>query len=423
MHHGAGQPAAAHERSGAQEDQVTMTQAESSSSGAPATSSIRAAILLGHAGADDESYGITGVERKVHQLLEGFAGASIEPYVVYPERGRQGATFAAHSRALLARQPEKRYDAAFVNELTSFLHQHDIDVVMSIGMRQDFHAALACRRLRLPHVVHRPVALADETMPAWRRVLYGIPDTWTLLQCREIVACSQASALRMRQTQGLPAAKLVVVPNGVAFPEVSTSERQAARAAMGISEDSLMVVGVGQLIPRKAFHLLVQALGHIAPQVGQRVECILLGEGPERAHLVDMARRHEVTLHLPGFVESPASLVAAADISVLPSLAEGMPRVVLEAMSVGVPTIATSVAGTPEVIEDGVSGLLVPPNNVAAIASALLRLAQDPALRARLGRVGQETVRTRFRPSAMVEGFIASLQRNARVRHPSTHGR
>jgi glycosyltransferase involved in cell wall biosynthesis len=399
-----------------------MTQAESSSPRAPAEKAVRAAILLGHAGADDESYGITGVERVVQQLLEGFAASPIEPYTVYPGRGRLGRLFAAHSRALLERQPERRYDSRFVDELAAFLQQHDVDVVMSIGMRQDFHAALACRRLGLPHIVHRPVALADETMSLWRRLLYGIMDTWTLQQCREVVACSQASAARMRQTQGLPAAKLVVVPNGVALPQVSASERRAARRAAAIPEDALMVVGVGQLIPRKSFHLLVEAIGRISSQADQRIECILLGEGPERRRLEETARRHDVSLHLPGFVESPAHLVAAADISVLPSLAEGMPLVVLEAMALGVPTIATNVAGTPEVIDDGVSGLLVPPNNVAAIAAALLRLAQDAALRQRLARAGQERTHARFSLEAMVGGFVASLQRNARVRQPHSGG-
>lgn len=405
------------------EDQVTMTQAESTSPGAPPGSSVRAAILLGHAGAADESYGITGVERVVQLLLEGFDATPIEAYTVYPGRGRLGRLFAAHSRALLERQPERRWDAAFVDSLTFFLQQHAIDVVLSIGMRQDFHAAIACRRLGLPQVVHRPVALADETMPLWRRMLYGIPDTWALQQCREIIACSKASAERMRRTQGLPDGKLVVVPNGVEFPQVSATERQAARRALGISEEALMVIGVGQLIPRKSFHLLVEAVGRVARHTDRHLECVLLGEGPERARLTEAARRHDVALHLPGFVDSPAQVVAAADISVLPSLAEGMPLVVLEAMALAVPTIATNVAGTPEVIEDGVSGLLVPPDNVAAIATALSRLVQDPALRQRLARAGQERTHARFSLSAMIEGFVASLQRNARVTTPAHGGR
>jgi glycosyltransferase involved in cell wall biosynthesis len=125
---------------------------------------------------------------------------------------------------------------------------------------------------------------------------------------------------------------------------------------------------------------------------------------------------------MPGFVEMPASIVASAQISVLPSLAEGMPHVVLEAMALGVPTIATCVAGTPEVIEDGRSGLLIPPNNVPALTEAIIRLAQDAALRSQLGQAGQERTRSLFSLAAMIEGFLASLQRNARFQG-ATRGR
>jgi glycosyltransferase involved in cell wall biosynthesis len=289
-------------------------------------------------------------------------------------------------------------------------------------MRQDFHLALACRRLRIPQIVHRPVALADEPMSWWRRVLYGLVDTWTLHQCREIVACSYASAKRMQQTQALPAGKIVVVPNGVQAPPISVEAAQVARSSLGVAADSLLVVGVGQLIPRKAFHVLVEALGQVAARIDQGLECVLVGEGPERTRLSQVAQRNQVRLHMPGFVEMPASIVASAQISVLPSLAEGMPHVVLEAMALGVPTIATCVAGTPEVIEDGRSGLLIPPNNVPALTEAIIRLAQDAALRSQLGQAGQERTRSLFSLAAMIEGFLASLQRNARFQG-ATRGR
>jgi glycosyltransferase involved in cell wall biosynthesis len=259
-------------------------------------------------------------------------------------------------------------------------------------------------------------------MSWWRRVLYGLVDTWTLHQCREIVACSYASAKRMQQTQALPAGKIVVVPNGVQAPPISVEAAQVARSSLGVAADSLLVVGVGQLIPRKAFHVLVEALGQVAARIDQGLECVLVGEGPERTRLSQVAQRNQVRLHMPGFVEMPASIVASAQISVLPSLAEGMPHVVLEAMALGVPTIATCVAGTPEVIEDGRSGLLIPPNNVPALTEAIIRLAQDAALRSQLGQAGQERTRSLFSLAAMIEGFLASLQRNARFQG-ATRGR
>ena len=392
-----------------------MTQTQVKPEQPRGTRPLRAAIVLGHAGDGVDTFGITGVERVVQLLLEGFGSRNVDSYTIYPGRGRLRSLFADHSQALLERQPERRYDPDFVSEVSHFLAEHKIDVALSIGLRQDFHLALACRRLKLPHIVHRPVAFADESMSWWRRLLYGAADTWTLHQCGEIVACSQASAARMQRTQSLPASKLVVVPNGVEFPQVSDEEARAARMSLGVSEEALMVVGVGQLIPRKSFHVLIEALGQVSTQSDQPLECVLLGEGPERSRLQQAAQRSNVTLHMPGFVDAPAHMVAAADLSVLPSLAEGMPLVVLEAMALGVPTIATNVAGTPEVIEDGTSGLLVPPANVGALAAAIARLVNDAALRSTMGQAGRKRTYSQFSLAAMVDGFVASLQRNARL--------
>ncbi|MFQ5599794.1 MAG: glycosyltransferase, partial [Candidatus Krumholzibacteriia bacterium] len=103
---------------------------------------------------------------------------------------------------------------------------------------------------------------------------------------------------------------------------------------------------------------------------------------------------------------------------VLPSRAEGMPLVVLEAMALGVPTLATAVAGPPEVIEDGTSGLLVPPDDVRALTAALERLADSPELRSRLGGAGARRTATHFSLEVMMRGFDACLTRAAAQRVP-----
>jgi glycosyltransferase involved in cell wall biosynthesis len=110
-----------------------------------------------------------------------------------------------------------------------------------------------------PHLVVRAVALADEPMPALQKRLYGLADAWTLRHCQTIVAVSEASARRMIATQRLPESKVVVIPNGVRVPKVAPETARAARAALGVGPQTLVVGGVGQLIPRKAFELLVQA--------------------------------------------------------------------------------------------------------------------------------------------------------------------
>jgi glycosyltransferase involved in cell wall biosynthesis len=170
----------------------------------------------------------------------------------------------------------------------------------------------------------------------------------------------------------------------------------------------VLVGGVGQLIPRKAFHVLVEALAACA-RTAPPVVGVLVGEGPERAPLAQLAAERGVQLLLPGYTRDPYPGMAGFDVAVLPSRAEGMPLVVLEAMGLGVACIATQVAGTVEVIEDGRSGLLVPPDDVPALAAALERLIGDRSLRERLGRAGRERVRERFGVEAMLRRFETYL--------------
>ena len=137
--------------------------------------------------------------------------------------------------------------------------------------------------------------------------------------------------------------------------------------------------------------------------------CVVLGEGPERRRLEELSQARGVRLLLPGFLDDPYPTLAAFDVAVLPSRAEGLPMVVLESMALGVPTVATSVAGTPELVLDGESGLLVPPGDAPALAAALARLLGDGELRHRLGVAGARRVEAHFGLDAMLRGFEAQL--------------
>lgn len=363
--------------------------------------------VLGYAGGGGERFGITGVERVVQILLEGLPPERYQHFVAYPEVGELLATYRRHACVIEA-EPRQRWDRQYVDLLTRTIRNHAVDLVVSHGLRFDFLAQQACRRATIPHIVVRAVALADEQMPVWSKRLYGLVDRWTLGACTGIVAVSEASKQRMVATQHLPAAKIVVIPNGVRLPQIDAGQRAAARRALGVEDGVPLVGGVGQLIPRKAFHVLVEALGILRAR-HPRVEGAVLGEGPERAHLEARARALGVPLHLPGFVADPYPALAGFDVAVLPSRAEGMPLVVLEAMALQVACVATPAAGTAEVIEDGRSGCLFPVDDPNALASVLDRLLTDDALRARLATAGMERAHNDFGLDVMLARFDAYL--------------
>jgi len=371
---------------------------------------LRVLQVLGYASDGGRSSGITGVERVVELLVHGLPPARFDSFLAYPTAGALQARVRSHCRALLEVEPRGRNDPAYTDALAKFVREHAIDLIVSHGLRFDWHSALAARRTGVAHVVVRPVALADEVMSRGRKMAYGVVDSWTLRSCAMIVAVSRASRRRMVRTQLLPPSKIIVIPNGVAIREVTAAERTAARSALGLEAGTRLVGGVGQLIPRKSFDLLVRALSRIR-DTHPNVLGVVLGEGPERERLTTLARSLGVPLRLPGFVADPHAMMAAFDVAVLPSRAEGMPLVILESMGLRVATIATAVAGTPEVIQNGVSGVLIPPGDATALAAALVQLMDDGELRERIAAAGARRIHESFTLQAMLDGFTALFER------------
>ncbi|MEM7349860.1 MAG: glycosyltransferase, partial [Acidobacteriota bacterium] len=162
--------------------------------------------------------------------------------------------------------------------------------------------------------------------------------------------------------------------------------------------------GVGRLTDTKGFEHLLAAAAE-ARANGIRLEVVLVGDGPRHEALTAEARRLGIgsAVHFLGRRGDPDCIYPALDLFVLSSLREGSPNVLLEAMACGIAAIATRVGGVPELIDDGDQGLLIPPGDPKVLATALQRLATDPALRHRLGQAARERVERELTVERMVE--------------------
>ena len=162
---------------------------------------------------------------------------------------------------------------------------------------------------------------------------------------------------------------------------------------------NVQLLSVGRLEREKGHSLLVEAMGRLAT-CPPRVEAELVGDGSLRDRLVRRVAELGISdrVHFAGSVgqDSIRSHYHRADIFCLPSLGEGIPVVLMEAMATGLPVVAPRIMGIPELVEDGVSGLLVAPGRPEELATAIEKLASDPALRARLGEAGRRKVRTDY---------------------------
>jgi glycosyltransferase involved in cell wall biosynthesis len=229
-------------------------------------------------------------------------------------------------------------------------------------------------------------------------------DSATARLCAAIVAVSEATA-RSLLAQGYPAGRVRVVHNGVAEPSA------APRRPAGLPADAQLVLLVGRLAPVKGQAELIDALALLRSTTAY---VLLAGKDIERdgRYRADLERRaHEAgvgdRVRFLGYREDVASLVAAADLVVLPSHDEGLPLVVLEAMAAGRPVVATAVGGTPELVVDGETGVLVPAGDVGGLAAALDALLADPTRAEALGAAARRRYEERFTLTAMTSSLLA----------------
>jgi glycosyltransferase involved in cell wall biosynthesis len=198
---------------------------------------------------------------------------------------------------------------------------------------------------------------------------------------------------------GFPNERVVRIPNGVNLdrfrpaPEGSSTE---ARTKLGLPSGPLICF-VGRMDPQKGLATLLDAFARLAA-AGAKASLVIVGDGPQRIGMEQLAAQLGVAgrVIFQGVVQDVAPYLEVSDVFVLPSVGEGMPNALLEAMSTGLPCVASAIGGCRDVITDRQTGLLVPPEDPTALQRALEELLQSPVLRGRLGAAARQDAVARF---------------------------
>jgi glycosyltransferase involved in cell wall biosynthesis len=227
-----------------------------------------------------------------------------------------------------------------------------------------------------------------------------------------IAVCELARQAEIERT-GVASHKVVTIYNGIdPFPAVPSETMAQLRHNLGLPPTAAVAISVSRLHPQKGHADLLRAWQQVTA-VYPDAHLLIVGDGERRSELEKMAAK-QPHIHFTGQRDDVPHLLAVSDLLVLPSLWEGLPNVVLEAMSAGLPVVATAVGGTPELVIDGETGLLVPPRDPASLAQAILTLLTDPDLAQRLGENGRLRATNQFAIQQMVqqtEALYATLLR------------
>lgn len=184
----------------------------------------------------------------------------------------------------------------------------------------------------------------------------------------------------------------------------------AVREEFGIPEDAFLIIQVARLDPMKNHRMAIEAMQRLSQTV-PHAQLLIVGDGPERAALEAEVEKHDLHkfITFAGSRSDVPRLLRAADVLILASLSEGIPLTIIEAMVAGLPVVATSVGGVPEVVEHLVTGMLVESGGAQAMADAMQKLAESQELRRMFGEAGRRRAVQRFSEERMFAEYAALL--------------
>jgi glycosyltransferase involved in cell wall biosynthesis len=353
-----------------------------------------------------------GAERLAVDLAAGLAARGLDSTLCvsrHPGAGgldehelRQEAQVRDAGGRILGLDRGSKADLAGWRPLVSFLRRERTQVLHAHMVASNAWATVLGGLAGVPVIVSHEHTWSYEGRPLRRLV-----DRHLIARGSDaFVAVSAHDRRRMIEVEGVRPEDAVVIPNGIAEPPAPTG--RDVRAELGIDPGRPLLVALGRLERQKGFDVLIDAVTRLP-----HVTLVIAGEGAERAALEEQARLAGASgrVLLPGFRTDVPDLLAAADAAVFSSRFEGSPLSVIECMAAGAAIVATRVGGVPELVEDGVHALLVPPEDADALAAALERAVAEPELRARLGAAARDRRRREFAMDPMLDRVIALYER------------
>lgn len=311
--------------------------------------------------------------------------------------------------------------------LASYLKQNRMDIVHAYNFYANVFALPAARLAKVP-VVLASIRDTGETWTARQRAV-------NKMVCRlaDRVVVNAEAIKRGLVAEGYHPERITVIANGIICPPLrSTQDRTLLHQEFGLSAKDVLIGVVSRIARLKGLEYFLAAAPDILARIPQ-AKFLIIGDNSFNPQYREELKQQVITLGLQerviftGFRLDVPKIISSLDVSVLPSLREGLSNALLESMAAAVPVVATNVGGNPEVVVDGESGLLVPSRDSSALAEAICRVLLTPGLRNVLGQAGRRRVLEHFSNERMIRNverlygdmLDASRRRQDGVRVPN----
>ena len=321
-------------------------------------------------------------------------------------KGRPDGQFIDEARRLglnlMLLNQRATIDPGLIARARRIIKDHEIDVVQTHGHKPNILGFF------LSFIARKPwVAFAHGYIHGSRKTeLYNRLDRMVLPWADRVVAVA-GSMKTLLLKSGVRRDKIRLIYNAIEPAPPTRTSPAELRQAHGLTTEHVVAGAIGRLSPEKGHLTLFEAMRSVASAV-PTARLLVVGDGPDRTMLQEYCRAHGLQdrVIFTGYQENISDYYGILDLLVLPSLTEGLPNTVLEAMSFGIPVLATSVGGVPEIIE-GDNGVMVPPQDPAALAQQLIRLLENQELRRTIGANGRNSLYPRFSPERRAREILA----------------
>jgi len=350
---------------------------------------------------------ITGAQATTLEILRNIDTSRFSMYLAIDGYSPLEEEYKKHSK-IVPFKTRWQFDNSALNRLGAVIHKERIDIIHTQGMRRAFLCFLLGQKAGLTKILTRHSAFCDIYYPRLKKLVYDPFDRCSSKATDVIITVAEYVKRRIVETRGINPEKIRVIYNGINADRFDPDRINPVpiRNSLCIPRDAKVVTTVASLVEGKGHKYLFKAAVEILKKIPNTI-FLLVGDGYYKERLKKIIKEYKLnrSVIFAGFRRDVESILKISDMLVLPSLSEGFPIVILEAMAMRNPVVATNISGIPEMVDEGKDGFLVSPRDSVELASRICEILKDKNLSDLMGKNGRMKILEKFTGKRMSENY------------------